>query len=55
MEPMQSINNNKMLKVLRNVYEKLDKAEIKLKINIMDNEASMQVCHFITNMLNASY
>ena len=41
--------------VYGHMSEKLDKVGIKPKINIMDNKASMQVCHFITNMLNASY
>ena len=55
MEPMQNKNDNKMLRVYRHMYEKLDKVRIKPKIKIFDNEASMQVCHFITNMLNALY
>ena len=55
LEPMQSKNGSKMLQVYQHTYEKLEKVGIKPKINIIDNEASVQVCHFITNTLNASY
>ena len=37
------------------MYDKLNKVGINPKINIMDNEASSQVCHFITNTLHASH
>ena len=51
MEPMQSKNHSKMLWVYQHMYEKLKKVGIIPTINIMDDEASTQVCHFITNTL----
>ena len=55
MEPMQNKNDNEMLQVYRQVYDKHEKVGIKSKINIMENEASLHACRFITNTLHATY
>ena len=55
MERMQSKNYYEMLWENKQVYDKLDKVGIKPKSSIMDNEASLHVCKFITNPLHALY
>ena len=55
MEPMDRKNDNKVLWVYKHIFEELDKVGIKAKINIMDNEASLHICSFITNTLHALF
>ena len=42
-EPMKITNDSEMSRVLKTVYEKLEKRGIKPKFHIMDNEASSTV------------
>ena len=46
MKHIQGRNDNEMLWMYKQVYEKLDKVGIKPKTNIMDNIASSHVCKF---------